>query len=582
MARLYLPFAALVAMVVVCFAPVLAIGGFPFDDATFVRDNPLLHDWAGLVELWWPQPVVAGTYGVDHHYWPVLYTTFWIEHKLWGGFWGPGFHATNVVLHAVGACLLWRILLRLGVPGAFVAASLFAIHPSQMEAVAVVIGRKDVLSTLLVLVALRVWIGTAPTGALPSWPRVASVTAVGAVAVLAKTPSVLLLPAFILLVHWWRAERWSGALALRLVALALPLLVLAGWAWYAYESELIRGHYDMRLGFVEHLVLGPMTWWAHLYFSVVPDPAGLGWLHWSLDLSNLWVWAALLGLLALVVLLWVKRGVLPRGVPIALVGFTLSVAPYLGVLDHQGLLGSFTNSRHRYLAALFPWLLIVGGWLVLRARIEAAGWARLVLSVRRFGIVGVGVSALFMHWTYGFVYTSDAAWYSHLERVSAGSSFPVGLARYKLVPALLEAGRVQEALAAAERWADLYPESPLARMTLALAAEATGDLSRAHSMLLDLIGRWNHPEQRRELLGPDLSRDIRDGGTGPWPLSLPARYVILLALARIDHALGDRESAAQWAAQAQWIIPRDRLWAFQRADGSVYQIGGKADYASPP
>lgn len=44
MARLYLPFAALVAMVVVCFAPVLAIGGFPFDDATFVRDNPLLHD----------------------------------------------------------------------------------------------------------------------------------------------------------------------------------------------------------------------------------------------------------------------------------------------------------------------------------------------------------------------------------------------------------------------------------------------------------------------------------------------------------------------------------------------------------
>ena len=132
---------ALLGMTALYFLPVLAGGGFAFDDAEYVRGNPLLADWEGLRRIWWPERVREGTYGVEQHYWPVLYTTYWLEHKLWQGFWGPGFHATNVALHCANAWLLWRLLEKLGVPGAWAVACVFAVHPSQMEAVAAVVGR---------------------------------------------------------------------------------------------------------------------------------------------------------------------------------------------------------------------------------------------------------------------------------------------------------------------------------------------------------------------------------------------------------------------------------------------------------
>ena len=78
-----------------------------------------------------------GTVGEDH-YWPLLYTTFWLEHKLWG-FAPAGYHIVNILIHFANTALLWRLLRRLAVHGAWLAAAVFAVHPLHVESVTWVI-----------------------------------------------------------------------------------------------------------------------------------------------------------------------------------------------------------------------------------------------------------------------------------------------------------------------------------------------------------------------------------------------------------------------------------------------------------
>ena len=128
--------------------------------------------WPGLRALWTTFGPDPSGFVVMVHCWPVLYTTFWFDAALWGG-WAPGYHATNVALHAFNACLAWRLLAHFRIPGAWWAAAVFALHPGQVEPVAWIISRKDVLSGTFVLLAVAVWLRllVAPSGSvLPRRP----------------------------------------------------------------------------------------------------------------------------------------------------------------------------------------------------------------------------------------------------------------------------------------------------------------------------------------------------------------------------------------------------------------------------
>ena len=131
---------------------------------------------------------------VGSYYRPLVMLSFAWDRTLWGEH-AAGFHATNLVLHAVAGCLVGTLAIALGLGEgpAFASALLFVAHPVQTDAVAYVSGRTDVLCALFALGALLAWRrARAPTD---PW---AIATALLLVAALASKETAVLLPLVLL------------------------------------------------------------------------------------------------------------------------------------------------------------------------------------------------------------------------------------------------------------------------------------------------------------------------------------------------------------------------------------------------
>ena len=133
----------LIAVTLAAYIPAVR-GGFVWDDDLHLINNIVLED-NGLYRTWCTTESFC--------YYPMVWTSFWVEHQIWGL--NPlGYHLVNVLVHIAGALLIWRILIRLKIPGAWFAALVFALHPVNVESVAWITQRKNTLSLFFFLVAL--------------------------------------------------------------------------------------------------------------------------------------------------------------------------------------------------------------------------------------------------------------------------------------------------------------------------------------------------------------------------------------------------------------------------------------------
>jgi protein O-mannosyl-transferase len=181
---------------------------FTFDDGTMVARNPAVQDWGNWKLIffsdYWPEAHSA-------LYRPVTIFSFALERLLHGA--APsGFHLTNLLLHSAVSAMVFLLATRLigATWGAALAGILFAVHPVHCEAVSGIVGRAELLSSLLALGAFWIWAGDSDSNR-SSGPRPALLKGMFLyLLALGAKENVIILPGVLFLWEISRARAGAG------------------------------------------------------------------------------------------------------------------------------------------------------------------------------------------------------------------------------------------------------------------------------------------------------------------------------------------------------------------------------------
>ncbi|HEY1602989.1 MAG TPA: tetratricopeptide repeat protein [Pirellulales bacterium] len=341
----------LILLALVTYAPIVR-AAFIWDDESYVTENQTLRTTQGLSRIWFDTSAVK-------QYYPLVHSSFWLEYHLWG-LHPLGYHMVNVLLHATSAILFWRLLVRLGVPGAFLAAAIFAVHPVEVESVAWVTERKNVLSLMLALVSLHCYLRFAPasdvaqpesrrTSDRTRWYAAAFVLFFGAL--LSKTV-VVSLPAVLLVMYWWKRGRiaWPDLPPLvPFFAVGIGMGLLTVWL---EKNNVGAAGKEWDFSFFQRLLIAGRALWFYAAKLAWPNALAFFYPRWDVD-GHAW-WQYLFPLAAVVTLLglWAVRQRIGRGALAAALIFAGVLVPALGFFNVYPFRYSFVADHFQYHASL--------------------------------------------------------------------------------------------------------------------------------------------------------------------------------------------------------------------------------------
>ena len=413
-------------LVGVCYLPAMLWGGLIWDDFIWSQSQAVL-EWSGLSTIWsWPSRIHQ-----EAHYWPLTYTTFWLEHKIWG-LEPAGYHVVNVLLHLFNSLLVWRLLLRLAVPGAWVAAAVFAAHPLHVESVAWIIERKDVLSGLFYLAAVLVWLRFLER---PRPWRYGLALLLFAAGLLSKS-IVVTLPAALLIIQWWKEDRITARDLQRLAPFFLVALLVTAVDLSSVGSM----HSLLDYSLPERMLVASRALWFYAGKLAWPTDLAVIYPQWDISLGDPWAWLSLAGAAALAATSWFMRLRVGRGPLAGALFFAVTLSPVLGFVNHGYMKYSFVADRFQYLAGIGVIAVLIGA--------AAHGASRLSGGLK-LGAAGLMVVMLALlgttTWRQAEIYRNDVTYFSHIVSLNPEARY----AHYNLSDALAKAGRQEEVLAKA-------------------------------------------------------------------------------------------------------------------------------------
>ena len=391
----WLPIAAVAVVTALVYARTLVNGFVDFDDQSNLIENPFFRGLAPS-NLSWMFTDVTG------HYIPLTWLTFAIDHSLWG-MEPAGYHLTNVLLHVANTVVFYGVVLELlraarrklpasGIEhvAAAAGAALFALHPLRVESVAWATERRDVLSGLFFLLAIRSYLRfhrhRETEGAAPARGRFPFAALAWYVPSLLAKPVGMTLPLVLLLLDVYPLRRLGSirdALGrgravviekLPFVALGLATAIVEGIAesrldtFYSLEQYGIAG----RIGQACY-VLAFYVWKTLVPFGLSPlYGLPVGWTLWRAD-----VLIAAAFVVAVSIFLVRGRRRWP-GALTAWVGYAVLLAPVLGFAQAGPHLAA---DRYTYLATLGFAVVVAGTLADLGTRPQAASAYRAALAV---------------------------------------------------------------------------------------------------------------------------------------------------------------------------------------------------------
>ena len=455
----------LILFVIVAYTPIWH-AGFIWDDDVVLTANPCILGPLGLKEIW-------TTNAADIC--PLTITTFWLEHGLWGLEPLP-YHLVNILLHGACAVLLWRVLRRLQVPGAWLGAALWALHPVMVESVAWITEMKNTESCLFFLLSILFFV---------KWLRAKELNNRGpggsyalsllfAALAMASKSSTVILPVVLCLCAWWIEGRWHWRNLPRVVPVFVMSVAASAVSIWTQGLQLAAAPDPQWVRpWPQRLAAAGDAVWFYLCKLLWPNPLMTIYPRWQIDAGQWVSYLALVGVILLFSILWLKLrsgGAGSRACFFAFAYFLTALLPVLGFVDNSIFRYSLAFDHLQYLASIGP-LALVGAGL---ARISdfvlpERPWLRSALFAGLLIILGLA------SWQRTWVYESQETLWSDALAKNPNCS----MAYTNLGFAFLQKGQADDALEEFQKALEINPNDVDAHNNVGMVLDDIGRVNEA-------------------------------------------------------------------------------------------------------
>ena len=397
------------------------------DDQVFVTENSHVHSGITLEGIRW---AFSTSYTNIWH--PLTFLSFMLDYQLYGQNAG-GYHVTNLIFHILSALLLFWLFNRMTGEiwkSAFVAA-LFALHPNQVEAVAWVSGRKDVLSAFFWMLTLCLYLHYTEK---PSIQRYLLVLLCFACGLMSKS-MVVTLPMIMILLDYWPLKRFESKKSNRVFwqlkektpffILSAAFSVITFFLWHNPLAKDVPLDFRLANAPVAFVTYLEKIFWPHdiHFWHLFPDQL----LPWQVLGASM-----LILLISMAVMMTMKRR---SYLFVGWFWYAITILPVIGIIRYSVL---WTQEHYTYLPSIGIGIMLAWGVPLL---FPGSNTRKKILFPA--GIIVLAIMAL-MSWQQCGYWKNSITLFSHAIKIASGDD--LAMEHLQLGRFLFKDGKTQEAI----------------------------------------------------------------------------------------------------------------------------------------